>query len=244
MKEVLLTITENLPLTRDVYRMALSGDVSDIRTPGQFVNLLIPGTYLRRPISVCDLAENALTLIYRVVGTGTERLSSMEPGETLNVITGLGNGYDLSRSGERPVLVGGGVGIPPLLLLARRLLAEGKKPSVVLGFNRREDIFLEDAFTALGLPVTVTTMDGSYGVRGLVTDALPADATYFYACGPLPMLRALSQATPLSGQLSFEARMGCGFGACMGCSMQTANGPVRICREGPVLDREVILWDE
>ena len=246
MKQSLFEIVENTPLTKTVYRMRLVGDTSDITASGQFVNIKLDGFFLRRPISVCDVEGDTLTLVYKVVGKGTEAMSKMTEG-TLDVLTGLGNGYDLSKSGDAPVLVGGGVGVPPLYLLCRRLLAEGKHPSVILGFNTKEEIFYEEEFLALGVEVSVATVDGSYGTRGFVTDclSLPAhkNATYFYTCGPEPMLKALCKATTISGQLSFEERMGCGFGACMGCSCQTLTGNKRICKEGPVLKKEELLWN-
>ncbi len=243
MKETPLTITENIPLTKDVYRMRLAGDVSAVAAPGQFVNIKLDGLFLRRPISVYDRDGDSVTIIYKAVGKGTEQMTRMNPGETLNVLTGLGNGYDTSLSGDRPLLLGGGVGVPPLYLLAKQLLAEGKQVSVVLGFNTQDEVFCEQEFKDLGCRVTVTTVDGSYGVKGFVTDALPEDYTYFYTCGPEPMLKAVYRAAKTEGQFSFEERMGCGFGACMGCSCKTVTGFKRICKEGPVLRKEEILWD-
>ena len=242
MKQSLFTITENSPLTETVYRMVLKGDVSAITGPGQFVNIQLEGKYLRRPISVCDVSENTVTLLYKVVGKGTEQMKHLAVGATLDVLTGLGNGYNTSLSGEAPLLLGGGVGVPPLYMLAKQLLSEGKRVSVVLGFNTKNEVFYEEEFKALGAHVTVTTADGSYGVKGFVTDALPAAYTYFYTCGPEPMLKAVYRATNTSGQFSFEERMGCGFGACMGCSCKTVTGYKRICKDGPVLEKEEILW--
>ena len=242
MKESLFTIKENTPLTKDVYRMRLAGDASAITAPGQFINIKLEGLFLRRPISVYDCDGDSVTIIYKAVGKGKEQMTRMNPGETLNVLTGLGNGYDTSLSGDRPLLLGGGVGVPPLYLLAKKLLAEGKRPSVVLGFNTKDEVFCEKEFQDLGCRVTVTTVDGSCGVKGFVTDALPEDYTYFYTCGPEPMLKAVYRATNTSGQFSFEERMGCGFGACMGCSCQTITGFKRICKEGPVLRKEEILF--
>ena len=242
MKDVFLSITENENIAKGVYRMTLAGDVSAIRNAGAFINIRLDGFYLRRPISVHDLGDGCVTIIYKVVGRGTEAMSRMAPGERLQTLTGLGNGYDLSLSGERPLLIGGGVGVPPLYLLAKRLIAQGKDVSVVLGFNTAGEVFCEEEFRALGCRVTVTTADGSYGVKGFVTDALPTDRTYFYTCGPEPMLRAVYRATDISGQFSFEERMGCGFGACMGCSCRTVTGYKRICKDGPVLQKEEILW--
>ena len=243
MKQSLFEIVENTHLVPNVYRMKLKGDTSAITAPGQFVNIQLEGMFLRRPISVCDVEGDILTIIYKVVGKGTEAMSKMTCG-TLDILTGLGNGYDLSASGEKPVLLGGGVGVPPMYLLAKRLIAEGKKPAVILGFNKQEEIFYEDAFKALGCDVYVTTVDGSYGIAGFVTDALKnLEYTHFFSCGPEPMLKAVYRATNTSGQLSFEERMGCGFGACMGCSCQTLTGYKRICKDGPVMWKEEIKWD-
>ena len=244
MKQEILTITENVPVTSCVYRMRLEGADLEAQNPGGFVNIRLDGLFLRRPISVYDSEPGSLTILYKVVGKGTEQMAAMKPGEVLDVLTGLGNGYDLSKSGETPVLLGGGVGVPPLYLLAKKLIAEGKKPQAVLGFNTAAEAFGEAEFKALGCGVIVTTADGSYGVKGFVTDALPAEYSYFYTCGPEPMLRAVYRATKTSGQLSFEERMGCGFGACMGCSCKTITGYKRICREGPVLEKEEIIWEK
>lgn len=243
MNQQILTVTSNRPLTAQVYEMKLDGDMGVFTRPGQFVNIRLDGFYLRRPISVCDVEDNELTILYKVVGHGTEAMSRLTEGARLDVLCGLGNGYDLAKSGDSPVLLGGGVGIPPLYLLAKQLMAKGAAPSVVLGFNRADEIFYEKEFEALGIPVTVTTADGSYGVKGFVTDALPERYSYFYTCGPEPMLKAVYRKTVTSGQFSFEARMGCGFGACMGCSCKTITGYKRICREGPVLEKEEILWE-
>ncbi len=245
MRESIFKITENTPLTKTVFRMKLSGDVSDITSSGQFVNIKLDGFYLRRPISVCDCEDGSLTIIYKVVGKGTEKMSEMAVGTELNILTGLGNGYNTEVSGEKPVLIGGGVGVPPLYMLAKKLIGEGKKVTVILGFNTKEEIFCEDDFKALGASVIVATADGSYGVKGFVTDGLKdIDYTYFYTCGPEPMLKALYKATCTSGQFSFEERMGCGFGACMGCSCKTITGYKRICKDGPVLEKEEILWED
>ena len=244
MKQGLFTITENVALTKTVYRMRLAGDTSDITASGQFVNILLDGFYLRRPISVCDSADGLLTIVYKVVGKGTEKMSAMQVGENLDILTGLGNGYDLSEAGDAPLLIGGGVGVPPMYLLAKKLIAEGKKVSVILGFNTKDEIFYENEFKALGANVTVATADGSYGVKGFVTDAMKDIAySYFYTCGPEPMLKAVWKTSNTSGQFSFEERMGCGFGACMGCSCKTLVGNKRICKDGPVLRKEEILWE-
>ena len=245
MKQNIFTIEENTALTASVYRMTLLGDTSDITNCGQFVNVLLDGFYLRRPISVCDRVEGKLTLVYKVVGKGTEKMSRMQAGEKLDILTGLGNGYDLAPAGEKPLLLGGGVGVPPMYLLAKDLIAQGKQVSVILGFNTKDEIFYEDEFRALGADVKVTTVDGSYGIKGFVTDAMKTiDYTYFYTCGPEPMLKAVWSASETSGQFSFEERMGCGFGACMGCSCKTLTGNKRICKEGPVLRKEEILWQK
>ncbi len=242
MKDTVFTIIENNRIAKDVYKMLLCGDTSAIKNPGEFVNIKLDGFYLRRPISVCDVDGDKLTLIYKVVGKGTEVMSAMTGGTQLQVLTGLGNGYDLSTAGDRPLLIGGGVGVPPMYLLAKRLIALGKPVAVILGFNTADEVFFEKEFRALGCSVTVTTVDGSHGVRGFVTDALPDDYTYFYTCGPMPMFRALNKAVKTSGQFSFEERMGCGFGACMGCSCKTKSGYKRICKDGPVLKKEEIIW--
>ena len=243
MKQSIFEILSNTPLTDSVYKMVLAGDTSAITASGQFVNIQLTGKFLRRPISVCDYDERTLTIVYKVVGRGTEQMAAMAAGEKLDILTGLGNGYDLSVSGDRPVLLGGGVGVPPMYNLAKKLVAEGKNVSVILGFNTKAEIFYEEEFKALGCQVTVTTVDGSYGKKGFVTDALPEGYTYFYTCGPEPMLKAVYRATNTSGQMSFEERMGCGFGACMGCSCKTLTGYKRICKEGPVMRKEEILWE-
>ncbi len=240
MKQAFFQVIENTALTESVYRMKLCGDTEGIRT-GQFVNIKLDGLFLRRPISVCDVEGDTLTLIYKVVGKGTEQMSRMTEG-TLDVLTGLGNGYDLTTSGDHPLLIGGGVGVPPLYLAAKLLRAEGKQVSVILGFNTRDEIFYEQEFAALGCDVTVTTVDGSYGVKGFVTNAMQPGYTHIYTCGPEPMLKAVYNASETSGQFSFEERMGCGFGACMGCSCKTKYGNKRICKDGPVLVKEEIIW--
>ena len=245
MKQGIFEITTNIALTDAVYKMVLKGDVSAITASGQFVNIQLDGLYLRRPISVCDLDEDSVTILYKVVGKGTEQMAKMQPGDTLDVLTGLGNGYDLSLSGDKPVLLGGGVGVPPMYLLAKRLIAQGKKVSVDLGFNTKSEVFFEEEFKKLGADVTVATADGSYGVKGFVTDVLKdINYSYFYTCGPEPMVKAVYKAATTSGQMSFEKRMGCGFGACMGCSCKTITGYKRICKEGPVMKKEEILWED
>lgn len=243
MKSVIFTLCENKKLTDNVYKMTLDGDTSDIERPGQFVNIKVDGLYLRRPISVCDREGGKLTLIYKVVGHGTEIMSKMTPGKTLDLLSGLGNGYDTTVCGDTPLLLGGGVGVPPLYMLAKELINAGRNVSVILGFNTKDEVFYEEEFKALGCAVTVTTVDGSYGEKGFVTDALPDEYSYYYACGPLPMLKAVFNRCRSGGQLSFEERMGCGFGACMGCSCKTITGYKRICKDGPVLYKEEILWE-
>ena len=242
MKQSLFEITKNVPLTENVYEMHLEGDTEGIAC-GQFVNIKLDGMYLRRPISVCDTVGDTLVIIYKVVGKGTEAMSRMQSGK-LDVLTGLGNGYDLSLSGDKPLLIGGGVGVPPLYMLCKKLAKEGKRPTVILGFNTKSEVFYENEFKALGADVYVTAVDGSYGIQGFVTDALKyADGcTYFYTCGPEPMLKAVYNATEINGEFSFEERMGCGFGACMGCSCKTKYGNKRICRDGPVLKKGEIIW--
>lgn len=244
MKQVLLKIADNKQIAPSVYRMKLCGDVGEITACGQFINIKLDGLYLRRPISVCDKDETSVTVIYKVVGKGTEKMSAMQARDTLDVLTGLGNGYDLSLSGDNPLLIGGGVGVPPMYMLAKKLREQNKKVSVVLGFNKKEEIFYEDEFKTLGCTVTVATADGSYGVKGFVTDALPESYSYFYACGPEPMLKAVYKTAKTQGQMSFEKRMGCGFGACMGCSCKTITGYKRICKDGPVIKTEEILWED
>ena len=244
MKQSIFEILSNEALTSSVYRMTLEGDTSAITAPGQFVNIRLAGKFLRRPISVCDWEDGKLTLVYKVVGHGTAQMAAMTPGEKLDILTGLGNGYDLTLTGEHPVLVGGGVGVPPMYGLAKHLRAMGKEVQVILGFNTREEIFYEQEFKDLGCTVTVTTADGSYGVKGFVTDAMKnMHYSHFCACGPEPMLKALHAASTTSGQMSFEERMGCGFGACMGCSCKTLTGNKRICKDGPVMKKEEILWE-
>ena len=223
--------------------MVLVGDTQYLTAPGQFVNIAIEGCYLRRPISVCDYDSESITLIYKVVGRGTEIMSQMQAGEKLDVLTGLGNGFSLSASTERPLLIGGGVGVPPLYNLAKKLKQAGKKVEVVLGFNRADEIFYAEEFKALGVDVHIATVDGSVGVKGFVTDAMKElEFDYIYTCGPLPMLKAIYSASECDGEFSFEERMGCGFGACMGCSCQTTKGSKRICKEGPVLKRDEIIF--
>lgn len=244
-KNAIYTIRENRPLTDLVWRMVLAGDTTWITRSGQFVNIALAGKYLRRPISVSDYDAETLTIIYKVVGEGTRQMAAMQAGERLDLLTGLGNGFDTSRAAAQNLLVGGGVGVPPLYNLAKRLLAEGREVTVILGFNRADECFYEEEFRALGCRVIVTTVDGSKGVKGFVTtaiDELQPAFGYFFACGPLPMLKALYDHTTVEGQLSFEERMGCGFGACMGCSCKTKYGNKRICKEGPVLLKEEVIW--
>ena len=244
MKQSIFTITEHTALTKDVYRMVLAGDTSAITASGQFVNILLDGFFLRRPISVCDWDAETLTIVYKVVGHGTEAMSKMVKGQELDILTGLGNGYDLTVAGDKPVLLGGGVGVPPMYGCAKKLVEQGIKPTVILGFNTKDEVFYEDEFKALGCETIVTTVDGSHGVKGFAVAPLEnMDYTYFYTCGPEPMLKAVYKTSVTSGQMSFEERMGCGFGACMGCSCKTLTGYKRICKEGPVMKKEEILWD-
>ena len=243
MKDVRLKLTSNRKIAENTYEARLVGDVSDITAAGQFVNIKLDGFYLRRPISVCDVVGDELTIIYKAVGRGTEKMAEAEAGAEWLTLTGLGNGYDLSKSGDAPLLIGGGAGVPPMFLLAKKLIAEGKKPTVILGFNTQKEVFYKEEFTNIGAKVIVATADGSEGVKGFVTDAMDGvDYTYFYTCGPEPMLKAVYNKSATSGQFSFEERMGCGFGACMGCSCETKYGNKRICRDGPVLVKEEIIW--
>ena len=243
MKDTYFTLIENKKIAANTYLSVLDGDTSDITASGQFVNIKLDGLYLRRPISVCDVDGNKLTIIYKAVGKGTEKMAASLVGEKWLTLTGLGNGYDLSKSGDRPLLIGGGAGVPPMYYLAKLLIKMGKKPTVILGFGKKDEVFFREEFEALGLDVLVTTVDGSEGIRGFVTDAMNnLDYTYFYTCGPEPMLKAVYDKTTTSGQFSFEERMGCGFGACMGCTCKTKYGNKRICRDGPVLEKEEIIW--
>ena len=245
MKQSVFKIEQNIGIAHNVYKMVLSGDTSAVTAPGQFVNIHLDGLFLRRPISVCDYDKNTLTLIYKVVGTGTEQMRKMLPGSFLDVLTGLGNGYDTSKSGERPLLIGGGVGVPPMYSLCKKLIAEGKMVTVILGFNSKGDAFYQEEFEKMGATVYVTTADGSYGTKGFVTDVMRnLDYSYFYTCGPEPMFRAINKTAKTAGQYSFEERMGCGFGACMGCSCKTLTGNKRICKEGPVMESEEIIWND
>ena len=245
MKQSIFTIKENRALTDLVWLMRLAGDTSHVTAAGQFVNIQLDGLYLRRPISVFDCEEGMLSIIYKVVGKGTEKMTTLPVGTELDILTGLGNGYDLEKVGEKPVLVGGGVGVPPMYYLAKKLIEAGKRPKIVVGFNTESEIFGVEFFEELGLNVTVTTVDGSRGIKGFVTNALETlDYDYICTCGPEPMLRALYRATECSGQYSFEERMGCGFGACMGCSSKSVTGYKRICKDGPILEKEEILWEK
>jgi dihydroorotate dehydrogenase electron transfer subunit len=244
MKESFFEIIENESLTPDIYKMVLKGDTSEITAAGQFVNIKLEGLYLRRPISVCDKENDLLTIIYKVVGKGTEQMKNLKSGK-LNILSGLGNGYDTSLSGDRPLLIGGGVGVPPMYMLCKELIKEGKKVSVILGFNKKSEIFYAKEFADLGAEVYITTVDGSEGIKGFVTDAMKdIDYSYIYTCGPEPMFKAIFKAMKTEGQFSFEERMGCGFGACMGCSCKTITGYKRICKDGPVMKREEILWED
>ena len=243
MKDTIFTIITNKKIAKNTYECVLSGDTADIIASGQFVNIKLDGFYLRRPISVCNVDGDKLTIIYKVVGKGTEAMADMDSGKELLTLTGLGNGYNLDKSGDRPLLVGGGAGVPPMYYLCRLLVEQGKRPTVILGFGSKDEVFYEDEFKALGVNVIVTTVDGSYGIKGFVTNAFDmVDYTYFYTCGPEPMLKAVYNMSKTSGQFSFEERMGCGFGACMGCSCKTKYGNKRICKDGPVLEKEEIIW--
>lgn len=243
MKQGIFKITSNEKIARDIFKMTLAGDTSAITAPGQFVNIKLDGFFLRRPISVCDCVGENLTLIYKTVGRGTEQMSRMAAGDKLDLLTGLGNGYNTKKSGGSPLLVGGGVGVPPMYMLCRKLISEGKNVTVVLGFNSKDDVFYENEFRALGADVHISTADGTYGTKGFVTDVIKdLQYTFFYTCGPEPMFRAMHKIMKTPGQYSFEERMGCGFGACMGCSCKTLTGNKRICKEGPVMESEEIIW--
>ena len=242
MKQSLFTIRENTPLNARYSRLVLAGDTSAIARPGQFADLSLPGFFLRRPFSVCDWNGDSLSLIYEAVGKGTNALRELPTGTALDVLTGLGNGFDLSRAGDEPLLVGGGSGVSPLLGLCRRLLNVGTRPHVILGFNTREEVILAEDFLAMGVCPTITTADGSFGIRGFVTEAMDIPHSFFYACGPEVMMRAVAEKSAARGQLSFDTRMGCGFGACVGCTRATVNGPKRVCKDGPVFEKEEILW--
>ena len=243
MKQSIFTVLSNAKIAVNTFKTVLEGDTSAITASGQFVNIKLDGFYLRRPISVCDYDGESLTIIYKVVGKGTEYMAGLSKGDKLDILTGLGNGYDLTKSGNNPLLIGGGAGVPPMYNLCRKLLAEGKKPTVIMGFNTSDEIFYEEEFKKLGAEVIVATADGSKGVKGFVTDAMKGVSySYIYTCGPEPMLKAVYNAAESGGQFSFEERMGCGFGACMGCSCETKYGNKRICKDGPVLDKEEIIW--
>ena len=243
MIQAIYEVQDNIRIARDIYKMILLGDTSDITRPGQFINLQLEGKFLRRPISVCDYDDKSITIIYKVVGGGTEQMAQMLSGTKIDILIGLGNGFDTSKCEDNALLIGGGVGVPPMYNLAKCLIAEGKKVSVILGFNSKEDVFYEEEFKSLGADVYVATADGSCGTKGFVTDVMK-DLTYdyFFTCGPEPMFKAIEKIATTSGQYSFEERMGCGFGACMGCSCKTKYGNKRICKDGPVMEREEIIW--
>ena len=243
MKDVLFELVSNKRIAKNTYEWVMRGDTSDITAPGQFVNIKLDGFYLRRPISVCDAGDNTLTIIFKAVGDGTEKMAKSKVGESFLTLSGLGNGYNLAASGDKPLLIGGGAGVPPMYMLAKELVKEGKMPTVILGFGSSDEVFYKEEFEAIGARALVTTVDGTEGIRGFVTDAMTGlDYTYFYTCGPEPMLKAVYNASETSGEFSFEERMGCGFGACMGCSCKTKYGNKRICRDGPVLTKEEIIW--
>ncbi len=243
MKQEIFEVISNTNLAQRIYKIVLKGNTEAIERPGQFVDIKTGNYFLRRPIAVCDYTEDSLTIVFKVFGGGTEWLSEVKPGDKLDLLVGLGNGYDTSLSGDRPLLLGGGAGTPPLYCLCKQLIAEGKKPTVVLGFNTFEDVFFKKEFKELGVILYITTADGSYGTRGFVTTPMPEiDYTYFYCCGPDLMMKTVYDESKTSGQFSFEERMGCGFGACMGCSRKTKSGTKRVCKEGPVFFKEDILW--
>ena len=243
-KQDLYKVKSNKCIAKNTYEMVLEGNTEAFCAPGQFLNIKLDGFYLRRPISVCDYDEKTITIIYKVVGKGTEKMAKMQCGETLDILTGLGNGFDVEKSGDKPIVIGGGAGVPPMYNLAKTLSLQGKKVTAIIGFNSSDEIFYKEEFEKVGADVIITTIDGSVGVRGFVTDGINKldGYTYFYTCGPEPMLKAVYNGTTTSGQLSFEERMGCGFGACMGCSCKTKYGNKRICKDGPVLVKEEIIW--
>lgn len=243
-KRGIYEVIANDKIAKDVHKMILKGDTSYITFPGQFINIKIDDLYLRRPISICDYDKETITIIFKVVGHGTEKMAEMRKGTKLDILTGLGNGFNKKRSGKTPLLVGGGVGTPPMYRLCKELIDERKSPIVVLGFNSKEDVFFEDEFKKLGAEVHVSTVDGTYGTKGFVTDIIKdlKNYTYHYACGPLPMLKALYNIADGDGEYSFEERMGCGFGACMGCTVKVKDGFKRVCKDGPVLKKEEIVW--
>lgn len=238
-------IIQNVKIAKDVFKMILEGNTEYITNAGQFINIELPELYLRRPISVCDYDDKTVTIIYKVVGEGTEKMSKLSEGTELDVLTGLGNGFNLNCEGDKPLVIGGGVGTPPMYRLCKDLIAAGKKPTVILGFASKEDVFFEEEFKALGVDIYVSTNDGSVGTKGFVTDVMKdlKDYTYFYACGPMVMLKAICNATDIDGQVSLEERMGCGFGACMGCTIKTQEGYKRVCKEGPVFRKESLIWE-
>jgi dihydroorotate dehydrogenase electron transfer subunit len=238
-----MTVLENEKIAKDIMKMVLFGDTDSLTKPGQFINIKLEGKYLRRPISVCDWSKDTVTIIYKIVGSGTEQMAEIKAGEKLDILNGLGNGFDTTLSGDNPVLIGGGVGVPPMYGVCKELISQGKSVKVILGFNSKEDVFYKDEFEALGAEVFIATADGSMGTKGFVTDILKdLDYSYFFTCGPMPMFKAIENIAKTSGQYSFEERMGCGFGACMGCSCKTKYGNKRICKDGPVLIREEIIW--
>lgn len=243
MKQLIYTIKSNQEIAKNIYKMEVTGSTSAITSPGQFINIKLEGLYLRRPISICDYTKDTITILYKIVGKGTETMSLLKSNDKLDILVGLGNGFDTLKSGDRPILIGGGIGIPPMYNLCKKLILEGKHPKVILGFNSKEEVFYEKEFKDLGVEAFITTVDGSHGIKGFVTDVIEKiEYSYFYTCGPEPMFKAIEKKVNTSGQYSFEERMGCGFGACMGCSCKTITGYKRICKEGPVLEREEILW--
>ena len=237
MRQQTLTLLSCRALNASVYELILAG-AEEMRA-GQFVELSVPGFYLRRPISVADSEDGRLTLLVKEVGEGTKKLRTLQEGARLDVLTSLGRGFDLSA--RTPLLVGGGIGCAPLYKLAKDFAAAGVRPRAVLGFRNAEEIYYAEEF-ARYCDVTVATDDGSRGVKGnavSVAEDIPHDR--FYACGPQIMLRAAAQKLG-EGEVSLEARMGCGFGACMGCSIVTVNGYARVCKEGPVFDAKEVVW--
>lgn len=243
--KTLFTIKENRRIASDTYRMELSCGFMPETRAGQFVDIALDGFYLRRPIAVCDLSDDGMTICYKAVGKGTEYMSTLRPGMTLDLLTGLGNGFNVAACRDAALLIGGGLGAAPLHLLCRELKAAGKKVSVVLGFNKAEEIILIEEYRKMGVEPGIATLDGSAGTKGFVGDVIARmspEYDRFYCCGPLPMMKAVCESLPTGGEASLEERMGCGAGFCYGCTRMTRGGAKRICKDGPVFDKEEIIW--
>ena len=242
MRDNRYTVVKNEEIAPGTYYMTIAGDTSQIKDPGQFINIKIDGLYLRRPMSICSYDEESMSIIYKVVGKGTEAMSRMPAGDSFDALSPLGNGFDTEKIPEGALLIGGGAGAMPIYTLAMILRDKGKKPHVIIGFNREEEIFFADEFRDLGVELTIATMDGSVGVKGTVVDAMEkANRPYVCVCGPDPMMKAVAEHSS-GGQFDLGARMACGFGACMGCTVITKSGPKRVCKDGPIFDQEEIIW--